>query len=82
MNWAARRAEVANFMPKGMQDAGTAMHHSASQFALITQEASVDHDLSRPLAALIQGDSIVCGLSCQLSPQIIGQRRLLKGAAR
>jgi dienelactone hydrolase len=44
--------EVAPYMPKGMQDAGTAMHRSASRFALVAQEASIDRDLSRPLAAL------------------------------
>jgi len=44
--------DVARYMPKGMQDAGTAMHRSASRFALAAQEASVDHDLRRPLALL------------------------------
>jgi hypothetical protein len=44
--------EVAPYMPKGMQDAGTAMHRSASQFALVAQEASGDQDLGRTLAAL------------------------------
>ncbi|MGV6852567.1 MAG: hypothetical protein ACWA5R_10385, partial [bacterium] len=31
-------AHMAKFMPKGMQQAGTAMHHSASRFALKAQE--------------------------------------------
>jgi len=44
--------EVAKYMPKGMQDAGTDMHHSASQFALAMQEAAIDHDVPRALAAL------------------------------
>lgn len=44
--------EVAKYMPKGMQDAGTAMHHSASQFAVATQEAAIDNDVPRALAAL------------------------------
>jgi len=44
--------EVAPYMPKGMQDAGTAMHHAASQFALATQEAAIDRDVPRALAAL------------------------------
>lgn len=44
--------EVAPYMPKGMQDAGTAMHHAASQFAAAAQEAAVDHDVARALAAL------------------------------
>jgi hypothetical protein len=44
--------EVAPYMPKGMQDAGTAMHHAASRFAVATQEAAIDHDVPRALAAL------------------------------
>ncbi len=44
--------EVAQFMPKGMQDAGTAMHRSASQFALVAKDASATGDLKPPLAAL------------------------------
>jgi DNA anti-recombination protein RmuC len=44
--------EVAQFMPKGMQDAGTAMHRLASQFATIAKDASVTGDLKPALAAL------------------------------
>jgi hypothetical protein len=44
--------EVAKFMPKGMQDLGTSMHRSASQFARAATEASVTGDLKGPLAAL------------------------------
>jgi hypothetical protein len=44
--------EVAKYMPKGMAEAGTAMHHAASQFAVATQEAAIDHDVPRALAAL------------------------------
>jgi len=44
--------DVAKYMPKGMQDAGTAMHRSASQFALAAKEASIDHDVPRALGAL------------------------------
>ena len=44
--------DVAPYMPKGMQDAGTAMHRSASQFAVATQEAAIDRDVPRALAAL------------------------------
>ena len=44
--------EVAQFMPKGMQDAGTAMHRSASQFATVAKDASVTGDLRPALAAL------------------------------
>ncbi len=44
--------EVSKYMPKGMQEAGTAMHRSASQFALEAQNASVTGDLKPALAAL------------------------------
>jgi len=44
--------EVAKFMPQGMQDAGTAMHRSASQFAIVAKDASVTGDLRPALAAL------------------------------
>lgn len=42
--------EVAKFMPRGMQDAGTAMHRSASQFATVAKDASVTGDLKPALA--------------------------------
>jgi hypothetical protein len=44
--------EVAKYMPKGMQDAGSAMHRSASRFALVAQESAVNKDMEKPLAAL------------------------------
>lgn len=44
--------EVAKYMPQGMQEAGTAMHRSASQFATIAKDASVTGDLKPALAAL------------------------------
>jgi len=44
--------EVAPYMPKGMQEAGTAMHRAASRFAIATQEAAIDKDLARALGAL------------------------------
>ena len=44
--------EVAKYMPQGMQAAGSAMHRSASRFALAAQEAAVTHDLAPALAAL------------------------------
>jgi hypothetical protein len=44
--------EVAKYMPKGMQEAGAAMHRSASQFALEAQNASVTGDPKPALAAL------------------------------
>lgn len=44
--------EVAPYMPKGMQEAGTAMHRAASRFAIATQEAAVDNDVGHALGAL------------------------------
>jgi hypothetical protein len=44
--------EVAKYMPKAMQDAGTAMHRSASQFAIVAKDASVTGDLKATLSAL------------------------------
>lgn len=44
--------DVARFMPEGMQAAGTAMHHSASRFALAASEASATGDLRPALAEL------------------------------
>ena len=44
--------EVAKYMPKGMQDAGSAMHHAASKFALTAQESAIDNDMGKSVAAL------------------------------
>lgn len=44
--------DVAKFMPKGMQDAGTAMHRAASKFAIEAQTAGVTGDLKPALGAL------------------------------
>lgn len=44
--------EVAKYMPKGMQDAGTAMHRAASKFALTAQESAIDKDMSKSVTAL------------------------------
>jgi len=41
-------ARMAPFMPKGMQEIGTAMHHAASRFAMTASEG----DLPRSLDAL------------------------------
>ena len=45
-------SEVAGYMPKGMQDAGTAMHRAASQFAIVAKDASATGDLRPALASL------------------------------
>jgi hypothetical protein len=44
--------EVARYMPTGMQEAGTAMHRSASQFALAARDGAVTGDVKPPLGAL------------------------------
>jgi len=45
-------SHMAGFMPKGMQETGTAMHRAASRFAVISQDAAVTRDLPRALGAL------------------------------
>jgi len=45
-------AEVAKFMPQGMQDIGSEMHKSASRFTLEAQNAGVTGDLRPALDAL------------------------------
>ena len=45
-------AHIAPFMPQGMQDIGTAMHHAASQFAVEAQNTSVSNDLRLASVAL------------------------------
>ncbi len=46
--------DVAPFMPKGMQDAGTGMHRAASRFAVEAQTAGVTGDLKPALRALAE----------------------------
>ncbi len=45
-------SHMAPYMPKSMQDIGTAMHRSASRFARTAQEATVTRDLPKALGAL------------------------------
>jgi hypothetical protein len=45
-------AHVSKYMPQGMQDAGTAMHRAASQFATIAQDAGVTGDMKPVFAGL------------------------------
>jgi hypothetical protein len=47
-------SHLAPYMPKGMQDTGTAMHRAASRFARTTQEAAVTNDTQRALGALAE----------------------------
>lgn len=55
-------AEVAKFMPQGMQDAGTAMHKAASRFAIETQNAGVTGELKPALGAL--GEVMAACVGC------------------
>jgi hypothetical protein len=54
--------EVAKYMPQGMQDAGTAMHRSASRFAAAAQESAVTGDIKPALVALsrLSGACVSC----------------------
>ena len=45
-------SHMAPYMPKPMQDIGTAMHKAASQFAVIAQETAVDGNLKKAVGAL------------------------------
>jgi hypothetical protein len=44
--------ELSAFMPQGMQEIGTAMHRSASRFALEAQNSAATGDVKPALAAL------------------------------
>jgi hypothetical protein len=43
--------EVGDYMPQGLQDAGTAMHRTASQSARVATDASANEGLKAPLKA-------------------------------
>lgn len=47
-------ADVSKYMPQGMQDAGTAMHRTASRFAIAAQEAGVTGDMKPVFAGLAE----------------------------
>jgi hypothetical protein len=44
--------DIAPYMPKAMQDSGTAMHRAASRFAIVAQDAGVTGDVRSAVAAL------------------------------
>ena len=44
--------DVAQYMPKGMQEAGTAMHRNASRFSVAAKDAAATGDAKPALAAL------------------------------
>lgn len=61
-------SHMAGFMPKGMQETGTAMHQAASRFAVAAREAAVTRDLSRALGALgrVTNQCVACHAAYRL----------------
>ncbi|MDP2356198.1 MAG: hypothetical protein Q8M31_09050 [Beijerinckiaceae bacterium] len=53
--------DVAKFMPKGMQDAGTAMHRAASQLAIVATDSGVTGDMKPVFSALANVTSACVG---------------------
>lgn len=60
--------EVAPYMPKQMRQLGTAMHRSASHFALVAGNAAVNGDMKPVLAALsrVTHSCVACHSSFRL----------------
>jgi hypothetical protein len=54
--------ERSEFMPKGMQDIGSAMHRNASRFAVAAKDAAATGDVKPALAALSTtiGQCVAC----------------------
>ncbi|WP_265944289.1 hypothetical protein [Dechloromonas sp. A34] len=54
--------ESSKFMPKGMQDAGTAMHRGASRFSTIAKDAAVTGEIRPAVGALadVMGACVSC----------------------
>jgi len=61
-------SHVAPYMPKPMQDIGTAMHRAASRFARTAQESEVEGDLPRALNGLagLTQECVACHASYRL----------------
>jgi len=61
-------AHMARYMPQGMQDIGSEMHHAASRFAIEAQNASVSNDVRPALAALgtIMQQCVACHAAYRL----------------
>lgn len=60
--------EVAQYMPKTMQDMGTQMHRAASRFAVVANDAAVSGDVKPALAALskVTQSCVACHASFRL----------------
>lgn len=61
-------AQIAPYMPRGMQDIGTRMHQAASRFAIDAQNAGVSNDVRPALAALaeVMGQCVACHAAYRL----------------
>jgi hypothetical protein len=61
-------SHLAPFMPKGMQEIGTEMHHAASRFAVAAENASVTNDVRPALAALgdVMSQCVACHAAYRL----------------
>jgi cytochrome c556 len=61
-------SHMAGFMPAGMQETGSAMHRSASRFAMTAQDAAVTRDLPRALGALseVTAQCVACHAAYRL----------------
>jgi hypothetical protein len=60
--------EIAKYMPKGMQDIGTAMHRSASRFSVAALDAAATNDLGPVLSALatVTANCVACHATYRL----------------
>jgi hypothetical protein len=60
--------ELSQYMPKGMQEAGSAMHRSASRFATAALDAGVTNEVRPALAALaeVTGNCVACHAAYRL----------------
>lgn len=60
--------EVAKYMPPGMQEVGSAMHRSASRFAVAAQDAAATNDIRPALAALaeVTANCVACHAAYRL----------------
>jgi cytochrome c556 len=61
-------AHLAPYMPKPMQDIGTAMHRAASRFAVEAQNAGASNDVRPALAALsaVMNQCVACHAAYRL----------------
>jgi hypothetical protein len=62
--------EASKYMPKGMAQIGTQMHRSASQFAVVAQDASVTSDYRSALKALskVTNSCVACHAAYKFKP--------------